>query len=1444
VRSWCARSPDRAVALFLAAVAYVPILLTSPGRVSADTKTYLTLDPGAVLERATSMWDPSVGAGTVPHQNIGYLFPLGPFYWIADRLGSPDWLTQRLLWGTLVFAAAYGMYRLARWLGWGVAGAFVAAFAYGFSPYLLSYLARLSVILGPWAALPWMILLAARAARTRSWRPAALFAMVVALVGSVNATALLLAGLGPVIWLVCDVVAGRVATRAAIAGALRIGVLSAAVSLWWIVALSIQGNFGIPILRYTETYEAVAGSSTPAEILRGLGYWFFYGGDQLDAWVGPSMPYSDHPGLIALGFALAGGALLGMLAVFAGRATAAVMLLVGLAVSVGAAPLGSSSPYGAVFEWFASDTTFGLALRSTPRAAPLVILALAFGLASGSEWLRACVAARRERSRSGNRWELLVPIGVTALLAIQLFPWFTANSLTPSLLRDETPPAYVGDLAGWLDATERTEGTGRVYEIPASDFANYRWGGTVDPALPGLIERPYLARELVPQGGAATADLLNALERRIPEGWFEPETLIPIADRLGVDTIVVRNDLEHERYRLARPGPLWTDVTTVLGDPDFAGPSVTDTPVIPLDDERTLADPDAAVAFPLVAAFDLSETPMVHTTSSESPIVLAGDGEGLVDMAAAGILDPERPVLYAATLADLADSGELDPEIVGNDSWWVISDTNRRQGRHWSTVSSNLGALETAEPILLDDDPGDNQLAVFGDDIDRQTIAVHNGDVAAIRASYYGNRIAYTPEDAPSMAIDGDPATAWRAGVFDESAGLRWEVDLVEPATASTVTLLQPITGATGRFITEVRITLDDDASVDVVLDERSRTVPGQPIDLPVDSFASLRIEILHDNLGKVSSYVGQPGVGFAEVTIPGVQDDRVVRLPSPSAFGADPQSQRLTYMMTRQRIAPATRNRSAPEPSLVREIDVLDWRHFEVRGEARLSADAPDPVLLGALDDQSSVVADRRLPGSPDSRGASAYDGDATSAWQTPFGGAVGATLTIGHASPVDAESITVTWLDDELHSTPSQLVLVGDDGRPRTIPLDGFATADGIATATVPVDRYASGRSVVTISAIAERTTRDYFSGTPRTLPVGLTGIAFGGTPQPVFDRSARLSDDCRADILTIDGDPLPVRILGDREQALTRRELALEGCGDPIDLGVGTHRIEATAGSETGFDVDRLLLDAEPDGESTPDTVPAPDTTLGPGTAHDPGTTVKDFSATDFDVEVGPSTEPSWLILEQSWNEGWTATIDGAGGGDTHDLGTPVLINGYANGWILPTSETARTVHLEWKPQRAVRLALWASLIAGIGIVAIAVFSRRPPRVDADFARRRNRAAARRRSPVLAILLVALIGFLAGPIVAVWAAVTLLVAPRVRWFAPATVLLAGSIVAGSIVALEWRHDYPLGPDWPDRFGWTSPLVWIAVATVVVSAIMPMGVRLPVRRRDQTDVAETQAS
>src|ERR1700737_4448096 len=110
----CARRLHLLGYALLALLAYVPILLTKPGRVVADTKTYLYLDPGRLLERAASMWDPNIGMGTVTHQNIGYVFPMGPYYWVMESVGFPSWIAQRIWLGSIVFFAGLGVLYLLR----------------------------------------------------------------------------------------------------------------------------------------------------------------------------------------------------------------------------------------------------------------------------------------------------------------------------------------------------------------------------------------------------------------------------------------------------------------------------------------------------------------------------------------------------------------------------------------------------------------------------------------------------------------------------------------------------------------------------------------------------------------------------------------------------------------------------------------------------------------------------------------------------------------------------------------------------------------------------------------------------------------------------------------------------------------------------------------------------------------------------------------------------------------------------------------------------------------------------------------------------------------------------------------------------------------------------------------------------------------------------------
>src|SRR5262249_18727397 len=182
-------------------------------------------------------------------------------------------------------------------------GVAVAALAYMLTPYSLDYTARISVLLMPWAALPWLIGIARKALRDGGWRYPAIFALIVQVIGGVNATALIFALLGPALWvLYAWLVARDVDWRRVWSVTWKAGVLTLLSSLWWIAGLRMQGTYGLNVLKYSETVEAVARTSTPNEVLRGLGYWFFYGQDRLGPWIEAATNYTQHTIVILAGY--------------------------------------------------------------------------------------------------------------------------------------------------------------------------------------------------------------------------------------------------------------------------------------------------------------------------------------------------------------------------------------------------------------------------------------------------------------------------------------------------------------------------------------------------------------------------------------------------------------------------------------------------------------------------------------------------------------------------------------------------------------------------------------------------------------------------------------------------------------------------------------------------------------------------------------------------------------------------------------------------------------------------------------------------------------------------------------------------------------------------------------------------------------------------------------
>ena len=192
---------DGPALLILAALTYLPLLLARRGRLDADTKQYLYLDPGGLLGSAANLWNRRVSGGTVTHQNIGYLWPMGPYYWVTNTLGIPDWIAQRLWMGSIMFAAAAGAYWLFRSLWRDRTAAVVGGLAYGLSPFVLGHVTGQSALLLPFAALPWLIVAVRNALRADPWRWAAVFALVTATAGSLNGSSIFFVLFGACLWI-------------------------------------------------------------------------------------------------------------------------------------------------------------------------------------------------------------------------------------------------------------------------------------------------------------------------------------------------------------------------------------------------------------------------------------------------------------------------------------------------------------------------------------------------------------------------------------------------------------------------------------------------------------------------------------------------------------------------------------------------------------------------------------------------------------------------------------------------------------------------------------------------------------------------------------------------------------------------------------------------------------------------------------------------------------------------------------------------------------------------------------------------------------------------------------------------------------------------------------------------------------------------------------------
>lgn len=1403
----------------LAVLVVPPLLLTRRGEVLADGRTPFLIDPSAALDGALRIWDPHRGLGSVAEGDPGHLWPLGTYHWILDTVGVPDWIAQRLWMAALLLAAGGGVLFLARSWRWRPSSGAAAAFVYALSPLVTTGVLDAHGLL-PFSGLPWLLALTVRALHTRGWRHPALFGLTFATIGSVNVTSAVLVGLVPVLWVLYSVFYSHDVSRArALTTVAKLGSVTVAVNLWWIAGASVQVTNGLDIPEFPETAEVVADASNAPEILRGLGSWAFYDADRLGPTVTSSVDYTQQLWLLGFTYLLPTIGLFSLGVVrWRHRAFLVGVVLIGTVVAVGAHPWNAPSPLGAAIKALLL-TDAGLALRALPRAVPLVALGLA--LATGS----LVGAAAEQRLRRG----LLGAVAVAALAYAAVPPLWTGQLVPDDLRRPDEIPQYWQEAAEYLD--QRPDQL-RILELPGTDLASYRWGTTVEPVTPALVDRPYADRGLLPQGSEASADLLRSLDLRLQDGTMPDQGLAAIARLMGVGDVVLRNDLRYERYDTPRPRSSWDLLRRMpgLGEARTFGVGVPNRPTVdlPMVDEAHLARDGSLPEAPAVAAFPVSEpVPIVRTHSDEQAVLLSGDGSGIVDAATAGLLRGDELIRYSASLTD-------DPlfvrEHLRDSRGLIVTDTNRKRAQRWTSLRHTEGYTEEVDGGLLREDRSDTRFDYLGDRPGTRTVAEHRG--LSVRATGYGDPDRFTPEDRPVNAADGDVQTAWRVGA-GTAVGHRIELTAPETLTTDRIRLLQPQAGDADGWITEVVVRFDGEDPIRVRLDDSSRTAPGQAVTFDERTFQTVGIEIRDVTAAEGSGTAGPGGVGFAEIDVAGTQVREVIRMPADllEAGGFRTLRYPLAIVQTRQRTTATDATRADEEPSMVRALELPTARAYGLRGTARLSSRAPAPVLDALLGrgglpaGQPSVTASTTLPGGLAHLPSNALDGDPLTRWTGALDAALGSMLRIEAPEPVTFDRLGLVLVDDDEHSLPTELSLVVDGVATGSFPLDHRPAAGGLVQAEVGLPRPVTGSTVeVVFSAIERRRTTDWHTGAQSVLPVSVAELVVGdGAQLSVPARPMVIETGCRDDLVRVGGQPVPVQASGSLADALAGHGLELTNCGDGITIPGGDVLFRTAPGRDTGIDVDQLVWRSGAGG--APFVLDVPIVPEDHAATTDLEILSQDDTTVDVRVHDARPGTPFWVVLGQSHNDGWELQAEDA------VVEGPYLVDGYANGFLVTPEAATFEASVHFVPQNRVEVGLLLSLVALVAALALA--SQRAPEIrpmpiPRQEPLRRLRAFSyegalptRRDARILGLAAGVVAGVLATPAVGLAVAVLAgFAARREGWrvfltLIPAVLL---ALVGIYVIGLQFRNELAPGQSWPSEIDLLHPLAMAAVILLAV--------------------------
>ena len=1271
----------------IVALSYLLAFVQRPGRVFLDTRIELTLDPVRFLHSVVSLWS---STGDLGHfqggQFVGYLVPMAPWYAFAHTIGLSAWVAERIWMGSLLAAAGLGAMVLLRQLlprvSW--IGQTTAAVLFVANPYVVVVIGRTSIWLLMYAALPWLLVATHRGLRNpRGWRWPAVIGLVVCLAnGGANVALIFWILLAPPALLLYDVVVVRAASwRDAGAFAIRAFLCTLAVSLWWLLPLVFQSRYGTNPLPFTEQPAGILATPSVSESLRLLGFWLAYFGGPGGPSLGSVRSYLFDPAVIVATFLVPMAAIAGFARMR--RWSYAPFFLFLLVFGVTAMALGfpPGSPLNRIFVSLYYQSGIVQVLRTTWKAAPLVALSLAC-LAG----LWAEVIVRTVRTPSGLRvarrrvpvWALAVLLPIPILWGL---PLFNGTAIDPQNAYGSVPHYW---RAAVRDATNATTANQRIMIMPGGLFAWYRWGDTDDSVAPFLTSRRVTVRELARFADPHSSQLQTTIDDLVQQGRLVPGQLEPLLKLLGVGAVLVPADANVAGSGTAPPA----DVAQALqGQQLFQQPAQAygtyrsytptpgrDGPPVSLPDIRRYALPKTSTGVVRVH-------PLADTT------ILDGDGTGIAQLAAAGMLDPSRALVYAGDLG-----ARPIRRLVASGATLAFSDSNSRRMLASSSVTANVGpTLEPRDPI----NPETPQYNLFpARGAAGQTVTLYSG-LGYLRTPGLRASDTIFPADGPYAAFDGRLDTAWLADVFAPLSDRYIDVKLSHPLPVGSIRIYPLVENRLG-ITTQVAISVNGGASHSVTLTPGWNTVSVGPAPL-----RELRIAI-------TGTFGFGVAGGISEIQIPGLNVRSALRLPTDLATrtrGLDLSHNALAVLLARSTADFPYREQTAPgqlqaqsvihaadaQAGIRRIVTLPAARRFTFAGWANVLAAAPDPLLdrLTDLRRGWEFSSSSRFEGRPINRASSAFDGNPSTAWVARY--------VAGLTSPWIQWSAPRPLTIHRLQLVAGALQYEFPNRVRITAP--GAAAQDVVVAPDGSVELFHPIRArTVRLTVLHVRSAIGHVEFTRYLDAVAVAEIRVPGLTPPSPKRQGAFQTGCGALTVTANGPARPGQVYGSIAALDQGNPLRLRECGrrTGLELSDGSNLVYAPPGAL--MQPDQLAL-ASP--APDPLAVPTAPSLISAGSAAQ-------GSQTGIRLTGGA---PGWLVLGESYSPGWQAWCRDAAGHE-RALGVAVPIDGFASGWQIGSG--CVSARMAFAPQSTANAIYLFSAVALVVLILLALGLRLPRRM----------------------------------------------------------------------------------------------------------------------------------